>query len=64
MRIIWTDTNLKKHELDLSKAVSVKIDAVSLSKISADGGITVTTDDVILIKPLASNTVFIFNKET
>lgn len=58
MKIIWRDTDLKTHEVDLTNAVDVKIDGVALS-LNEGKGIRVSTDNRILVMPMASNAVMI-----
>ena len=61
MKIIWRDTDLKKHEIDLTNAVDVKIDGVAVSLNNSEG-IRIHTDNPLQIHPIAVNYVVI--KET
>jgi hypothetical protein len=56
MKIIWRDTDLKTHEIDLSNAVDVKIDGVALS-INNGKGVRISTDNRIKILPIAANAI-------
>ena len=58
MKIIWRDTDLKTHTIDLTNAVDVKIDGVSVS-LNESKGIRVSTDNRILVMPMAANAVMI-----
>ena len=51
MKIIWRDTDLKTHEVDLTNAVDVKIDGVALS-LNEGKGIRVSTHNRILVMPM------------
>ena len=56
MNIIWRDTDLKTHEIDLSNAVDVKIDGVALS-LNGARGVRISTDNRIKILPIAANAI-------
>ena len=58
MKIIWRDKDLKTHTIDLTNAVDVKIDGVSVS-LNESKGIRVSTDNRILVMPMAANAVMI-----
>lgn len=58
MKIIWRDTDLKKHEMDLTNAVDVKIDGVAFS-LNDGKGIRIHTDNTLCVFPIASNAIVI-----
>lgn len=58
MKIIWRDTDLKTHTIDLTNAVDVKIDDVSIA-LNEGKGIRVITDNKIVVIPVAANAVII-----
>tara|TARA_R100001530_G_C4268901_1_gene142579 strand:+ start:96 stop:287 length:192 start_codon:yes stop_codon:yes gene_type:complete len=58
MKIIWRDTELKTHTIDLTNAVDVKIDGVAVT-LNEGKGIRVSTDNRIVVMPMAANTVMI-----
>ena len=62
MKIIWRDTDLKTHTIDLTNAVDVKIDGVSIA-LNKGKGIRVITDNKIVIIPVAANAVMIKESE-
>ena len=62
MKIIWRDTNLKTHTIDLTNAVDIKIDGVAVT-LNEGKGIRVSTDNRILVMPMASNAVMIKEAE-
>ncbi len=58
MKIIWKDTDLKTHTIELTHAVDIKIHGVSVS-LNGSKGIRVSTDNRILVMPVAANVVMI-----
>ena len=62
MKIIWRDTDLKKHTIDLTNAVDVKIDGVAVT-LNEGKGIRVSTNNRILVMPMALNVVIIKEAE-
>lgn len=56
MKIIWRDTDLKTHEIDLTNAVDVKIDGVALS-VNKTRGVRISTNNRIRVSPLAANAI-------
>ena len=58
MKIIWIDIELNTHEIDLTNAVDVKIDGMSISLNGGDG-IRIGCDNPLKIIPIASNAVLI-----
>lgn len=58
MKIIWRDTDLKKHEIELTNAVDVKIDGIAFS-LNGGNGIRIHTDDPISVFPVASNAIVV-----
>ena len=62
MKIIWRDTNLKTHTIDLTNAVDVKIDGVAVT-LNEGNGIRVSTDNRIVVMPMAANAVMIKESE-
>lgn len=56
MIITWTDTNMDKHEIDLSKAVVVEVNGISLSS-NKDGSLSINTKNAIEIKPSVQNSI-------
>ncbi len=56
MKIVWVDSVLKEHTIDLSGAVEVKINGISLS-VAGNGLGVRTNDSKIKITPVASNSV-------
>ena len=62
MKITWRDTNLKTHTIDLTNAVDIKIDGVAVT-LNEGKGIRVSTDNRILVMPMASNAVMIKEAE-
>jgi len=58
MKIIWRDTDLKTHEIDLTNAVDVKINGISIS-LSGDKAIRISTDSTLKVMPLAANAIVI-----
>jgi hypothetical protein len=62
MKIIWRDTELKTHTIDLTNAVDVKIDGVAVT-LNEGKGIRVSTDNRIVVMPMAANAVMIKESE-
>lgn len=62
MKIIWRDTDLKTHEIDLTNAVDVKIDGVALA-LNEGKGIRISTSNPIKVRPMASNTIIVSEDE-
>lgn len=62
MKIIWRDTELKTHEIDLTNAVDMKIDGITISLINGEG-IRINTDNILKIIPVANNAVLIKENE-
>lgn len=58
MKIIWRDADLETHTIDLTNAVDVKINGVSVS-LNEGKGIKVSADNRIVVMPIASNAVMI-----
>ena len=58
MKIIWRDTELKTHKIDLTNAVDVKIDGLAVT-LNEGKGIRVSTDNRIVVMPVAANAVMI-----
>lgn len=61
MKIIWQDTDLKRHTIDLSKAVYVGINGIKISDHSK--GVRISGNESINIQPIAANVVVITEKE-
>lgn len=62
MTIIWRDTDLKTHEIDLKNAVDVKIDGVALA-LSDGKGIRISTHNQIKVKPMAANAIIVCEED-
>ncbi len=62
MKIIWRDTELTTHTIDLTNAVDVKIDGVAVT-LNEGKGIRVSTNNKIIIMPMAANAVMIKESE-
>ena len=62
MKIIWRDTKLKTHTIDLTNSVDVKIDGVAVT-LNEGKGIRVSTDNRIVVMPIAANAVMIKESE-
>ena len=61
MTIVWRDTDLKTHEINLENAVDVKIDGLRLSEFESKG-LLITTDNQINVSPLAANSIIVSEK--
>jgi len=62
MKIIWRDTDLTKHEINLTNAVDVKIDGIAI-QLSSKGGIKIQSDEQLQVLPIASNCVHVKEKD-
>ena len=61
MEIKWVDINLNRQTIKLENAVNVSINGVTI--ITVEGGIKLTTDNCIVVLPIASNSVEIKQEE-
>lgn len=60
MKIIWRDTNLKQHEIDLKDAVDVRINGIDIS-VPYDNSIRIKTiNSGIITKPLSVNCIDVY----
>lgn len=59
MKIIWKDTDLTKHVIELTDAVNVQIEGVNIEVIEDNevSGILLRTESSIVVEPLACNVV-------
>lgn len=63
MRIQWKDTDLKTHEVDLSRAVLVRINGIAISTEKGDpNSITIRTDGPLQITTKHGNCISITDK--
>jgi hypothetical protein len=58
MVIIWRDTNLREHRIDLTNAVDVKIGDIGIT-LEGVNSLRVHTDGPIRVLPVASNAITI-----
>lgn len=55
MKIIWRDTSLESHEIDLTNAVDVKINGIAIS--IDNEYLDIRTNHNLVVKPSAANSI-------
>jgi hypothetical protein len=62
MTIIWMDTNLKKHLIDLPDSVDIKINGIRITDNEGEG-LKISVDRAIVVKPISGNAILILGEE-
>jgi hypothetical protein len=62
MNIIWMDSKLQRHVIDLSDAVDVKINGIRIGISSSGKGLQISAERYLIINPKASNVIDILGE--